>query len=392
MPKEKEKSRKPSNGKRLGRYIARSLDERERHFASIIRQRELIGRREIHRLTTVHPTLTGNAIARLIDSGLIRQGTTRTTKERGRPQMPLMIDPDRRVFLGVAISPGEVRLARIDPTGARRGDEIVQAVPQSDELISTAARLLAKNIGDAVFSIGVSFTGVVSPKDRVLLFSSSVPSGTAASLEPIYKAANDVPLILNNDMHAMAMRWLLQNNMPQGDVLIVGVGDGRLGASVLIDGQPHRGAVIAANELGHMRLAIGTDRCYCGQEGCLERIVSSRQLARFGAGSGRTLDAVLADADGEDAAIERVLSHLAGGIANAANFIRPGRIVIASAMVRHAKFQNHLLLELPKLLLPGIRQKMEIDLWPQFDLQSAENAAWLALADVFGSPFIKSGA
>jgi predicted NBD/HSP70 family sugar kinase len=386
------KANKSNNHKRIRRSVIRSLDQRERSFASIIRQRGTIGRREIHRLTTVHPTLTGNAITRLIDSGLICQGEAQATKERGRPQLPLNVDPDQRVFLGIAISPGEVRLARIDPTGARRGNEIVHRIPQSDTLIGAAAHLLAKNIDDAVFSIGVSFTGVVSPKDRLLLFSSAVPSGAAVSLEPIYEAADNVPLILNNDMHAMAMRWLLRHNTPQGDVLIVGVGDGRLGASVLIDGQPHRGAVIAANELGHMRLAVATDRCYCGQDGCLERIVSSRQLRRFGARSGRTLDEVLAEPDGEDAAIDQVLSHLAGGIANAANFIRPGRIVIASPMVRHSNFQDNLLSELPKLLLPGIRQKMEIDLWPQFDLQSAENAAWLALADVFGSPFIETGA
>jgi predicted NBD/HSP70 family sugar kinase len=390
------KNHKNSKKKKLRQSVIRTLGARERNFATIIRRQGSIGRREIHRLTRIHPTLTGNTIAKLIESGLIcedvsSQSLSSAPRERGRPQVPLRVDADRRVFLGLAISPGQVRLARVDPTGAMRGDEIVHSNSHGEALIDAAAHLLADHIDDAVFSIGVSFTGIVSPVDHISVFSSSVPSGAPVSLEPIYAAAGQVPLILNNDMHAMAVRWLLEHGSIQSDVLLVGISDGQLGASVLIDGRPHRGAVIAANELGHMRLAIATDRCYCGQEGCLERIVSSPQLARFGARSSRTLDAVLANPDGEDAAIASVLSHLAGGIANAANFIQPGRIIIASPMVRRAKFMNFLRVELPSLLLPGIREKIQVDFWPQFDLQSAQNAAWLALADVFGDTFINSG-
>jgi predicted NBD/HSP70 family sugar kinase len=382
----------PATKNRRKSRVIRSLGERERQFAWIIRREGSIGRREIHRMTGVHPTLTGHAIARLIDSGLVCDRQSAAPRERGRPQIPLQVDADRRVFLGLAIAPGEVRLAHVDPKGTPRGEEAVRLVSRSKALIQTAATLLSEQIDDRVFSIGVSFTGVVSPKDRTLLFSSSVPSSGAISLEPIYEAAGSVPLILNNDMHAMGMRWLLEHDAPAGDVLIVGIGDGRLGASLLIDGRPHRGVVTAANELGHARLGVATDLCYCGQRGCLERVVSSAQLKRFGAKSDRPLGEVIEDPGSDAPALKQLLEILAGGIANAVNFIRPGKLVIASPMVRHPAFMDYVREHLPALLLPGIREQVAIGSWHQFDLQSAENAAWLALADVFGNSFNGTGA
>ena len=103
-----------------------ALGARERRFATLLWRKGELARSEIHQVTGVHPTLTGNSVATLIGAGLLRDGRPRPTPERGRPQVPVMIDPDQRLFLGLSLSPGEVRLARIDPTGKRRGDEIVQ--------------------------------------------------------------------------------------------------------------------------------------------------------------------------------------------------------------------------------------------------------------------------
>jgi len=49
--------------------------------------------------------------------------------------------------------------------------------------------------------------------------------------------------------------------------------------------------------------------CFCGAVGCLERIVSTKQLPRFGSKSGRSLDEVLGDAGNDRATIDQVLNH-----------------------------------------------------------------------------------
>ena len=63
-----------------------------------------------------------------------------------------------------------------------------------------------------------------------------------------------------------------------------------LGSALLIDGRPNRGCVTGANELGHTRLPVETDICFCGHPGCLERIVSTEFLRRRGVPLGSLLE------------------------------------------------------------------------------------------------------
>ena len=378
------------------------LGERERQFASILWRHQMpdgagthnLSRNTLHELTGVHKTLAGYAVRRLLDSKLIREGAPEVSAERGRPMIPLQINPDGPAFVGVSIEPGEVRLCTLTPAGLVRAVETVRKHARDSSLIQLAAEMLDGAIksdvsSTGVFSIGVAVTGVVDPHRREMLFSSASPSASPISLEAIYKAAGDTPVFLDNDVHALSSRWLLNtdtNDDCDGDVLLVGLDDGRLGASLLIDHKPHRGSVTAANELGHMRLAIDTDLCFCGQTGCLERIVSTPQLTRFNAKTSRTLDEVLADPAQDERAITTLLDHLTTGLANAINFVRPARLVIASPLVRHKALTDYLHANLPPRILPGIRSRVRTSFWQQSCVQSAENAAWLALADVFGRP------
>ena len=95
-------------------------------------------------------------------------------------------------------------------------------------------------------------------------------------MEPLYEMAGDRPLVLENNMHALAAWWLLMHQAESDeDVLLVSIMDGQMGAALLIDGRPNRGCATGANEIGHMRFFVDTETCYCGHPGCLERVVST---------------------------------------------------------------------------------------------------------------------
>ncbi|MCC6239478.1 MAG: ROK family protein [Phycisphaerales bacterium] len=369
---------------------AAPLGQREHQFAGLLWRHGQLDRSDIHQITGVHPTLTGQAVAALIDAGLVRNDPPSSPGLRGRPRIPIVIDPDRRSFVGLSLSPGEVRLSRLNPLGRPKSPEIIQPVSSDrsnrDEYIRVAASILKQAIDPSLYSIGVTVTGVVDPDQKAMLFSSAAPSSSPLSLKPIYEAAGSIPLILDNDLHALSIRWLMANPTDQGEVLLVGLDDGKLGASFLLDGRPQRGSVMAANEIGHMRLAVATEQCYCGYEGCLERIISSQQLHRMGVSPQRRLDDVLADASADAPALQDVLHLLTIGLANAVNFIRPGRLVIASPLARHPIFVNYLNHHVPEHILPGLRSRVELTFWQHPYVQSAENAAWLAIAAVFAHP------
>ena len=88
--------------------------------------------------------------------------------------------------------------------------------------------------------------------------SSAIPDQRAISLQPIYDAAANCPLVIANDMQALAVRWMLTHRAEiTNDVLLVGFVDGSMGAAMLLEGRPNKGCVMACNELGHTPPASG---------------------------------------------------------------------------------------------------------------------------------------
>jgi predicted NBD/HSP70 family sugar kinase len=224
-------------------------------------------------------------------------------------------------------------------------------------------------------------------------------------------------------MHALAARWLLTHRADhQQDVLLVWIDDGRLGAAILINGRPNRGCATGANDLGHTRFFVQTERCFCGHTGCLERIVSSRFLELHdgngsngngngngngsnGSGgngsngsakvsSGVTSNATLPlvsslaeraarfDAIGHDPAIDEMTRYLACGLANAVNFVRPHQLVLVSRFTRYPAFGDALVRLTRAMVLPQLVDRVRFDLWDEPGAGSAETAAWLAMAEL----------
>ncbi len=191
-------------------------------------------------------------------------------------------------------------------------------------------------------------------------------------------------------MHAIAARWSLENRAGASeDVLLVRIADGQLGAALLIEGRPNRGCATGGNELGHTRFPdVTTPLCYCGQSGCLERIVSTTFLRQNDprhiplAGTLATWPSDRAAGSIADPAAAALIHHLAHGLANAVNFIRPHRLVLVSPFVGHAAFVEDLLRQTRELILIQLRDRARIDLWDDPPVGGARTAAWLALAQV----------
>src|SRR5215207_4876979 len=244
------------------------------------------------------------------------------------------------VGVDVAISPGRVEAGRLTLRGSLLGRPIGRNVTEPGKTVLVAQALLRETLTDQTLAVGLSVTGFVDPIERAILTSSSIPGQGSMSLAPLYETIGNRPLILENNMHALAAWWLLIHQAEADeDVLLVSIRDGQLGAALLIDGRPNRGCAIGANELGHVRFFADTDTCYCGHPGCLERIVSTEFLRRRGVASGTLLEHAARFGGGDsggngspkssksgavaaDKAVGEVLDYLSAGLANAANFIR----------------------------------------------------------------------
>src|SRR5688500_9356012 len=229
------------------------LDARQREFLRLIWRENRLSRWELHELTGVNPNAVGAEATALLELGILREATPEPVGQ-GRPRVPLEIDTAARDVVGLALSPGQVDVARLNLRGQLLGSTQSKAVADASELVSTAQRLLKSAIRDQTLAVGISSPGFLDPEHRAIRFSSVVRRHQPVNVQKLYAAAKERPIVFENDMHALAVRWLLTHQAEQSqDVLLVYIGDGRLGAAMLIDGRPNRGCLIGANELGHTR-------------------------------------------------------------------------------------------------------------------------------------------
>ena len=356
------------------------IDPRQRDILQALQKAGPSSRWELHELTGQTPNRVGTVVQSLIDQKLVRERDPEPQR-LGRPRVPLEIDPAGRHLIGLSINPDGFDLCRLGLTG-----ELLKRVAServdSATLIKSAAKSLAAAVNEETLGVGLTLPGFFDAESRTLLFSSVQRDAKPVSLRPLDKAAGDVPVVLGNDMQALAARWSLAHQAaPAQDVLLVWFDDGRMGSAFLAGGRPYRGCLSGANELGHTRFFVKTARCFCGQTGCLERIVSTDFLQRQG-GRKQTLADRAAKYVKDEVSLRPMLQYLCGGLSNAVNFLRPHRLVLVSPLATQAAFRDAVIRGTSDLLLSPLKAATAIEFWDQPAAEAAENAAWLATAEL----------
>ena len=361
-----------------------NIEANEQRILELLWQRKALSRWEIHELTGVTPNEAGREVAKLIKNGLLRERVPNVVGP-GRPRVPVEIDPVRRYVLGLAIRPGHIELARLNLLGDVLGRQTRVDVPNRDQVIPSVCRLVQEHTGKNCVGIGLSTPGFVDPDQHKIITSAAVAGETSVELEPVYAAAGGIPVTLENDMHALAARWLMTHEaFGKEDVILAFIEDGELGAAVLVNGQPNRGCVVGANDLGHTRFFVKTDLCYCGHYGCLERICSTPFLNQIDGKDQCLLERVKAFRNWREArALNRMTRYLAVGLANTANFLHPDRVVLVSPPLRYPLYRDALVGRVRRNLLSILVDRIHFDIWEQPGTEHAETAGWLALVALY---------
>lgn len=335
-------------------------------------------RQQLSELTGWRPNTVGDVSSSMIKAGLVYEGEP-VAIGPGRPSVPLHIDGNRRCVLGVAIRPGQIEACRMNLLGQRLGDAISLPLVDNENPITQVEQLVRQMIDTDIIAFGLSVTGLLDSDSQSILFSFALPNQPALSIAPIIDAAGDVPIVFDNDMHAMASRWLLTHEADEDeDLLIVHLRDGAIGAALIIDGQPNRGSVVGGNELGNTQLPVGEHKHR------LEQIFSSRMLKQWSNGDViGNLDRRLRRCADDDVALARIVDLLALGLANSVNLIRPGCLVIASEYACYSRFISRLMTLVESYTLGPLIDRMRTELWTNSAAEPAEDAGYLALAHLY---------
>ncbi|MCE9612905.1 MAG: ROK family transcriptional regulator [Lentisphaerae bacterium] len=352
---------------------------------SALRRAPGLTRGELAARTGLHSNSVARTVTRLIRQGVVRERPPSRSVRRGRPQIPLELDTQRACVGGLAIGQGAVEAIHLDLMGQPVRSAQRHIITDAGSLPRVLPALMRDVMRSAPLAVGVCVTGFVEPHTKRILFSSALPQ-REVSLAATLRRCGTTPVVLNSEVHALSARWLMNHGEAQAeDVLVVTIEDGAVGASLLVAGRPNPGCMLGGNELGHMRLAVETTRCYCGGVGCVERVFSTACLRALDGPSAATLATALATPRLSSGA-RRIIELTAQAIANVTIFARPHRVVLAGSLTARPGFQRHMDRAWRQALPAIFERRVRLDWWPIQATISAETAGWLAIARVMQGP------
>jgi predicted NBD/HSP70 family sugar kinase len=316
-----------------------------------IRDREVISRAEIARVTELQRSTVSTIVEELKSEGLIEEiGAGASTGGR-RPTL-LRLRAEGAVAVGVDVTPTHTTVASCDLLGRVLASERVENVARPEEMtarvVECVLALVARGGGGAFAGVGISLPGLVDPSTGRAVFIPFFRWRDWAVAEEIERATG-LKASVDNDANAAALAelWFGRPEVSESrDFIIALVAEG-IGTGIVFDGQIYRGERGAAGEFGHMIVGQnGPVACSCGNRDCWEAFASERAaVARYArnagavaAGESASFDEVMERAlGGEHAAIDALTetAHYLGiGISNLIVGLSPEAVVVGGRITR----------------------------------------------------------
>jgi glucokinase len=200
-----------------------------------------------------------------------------------------------------------------------------------------------------VVGLGVGASGLVDPHTGVNVVAPNL-GWRDVPLRDWFGERLELPVCVNNNVRAMALGEAMFGVGQQVRALAFVYARIGVGAGFVVDGQLYHGSAAGAGEIGHATIiAEGGEPCRCGNNGCLETLVSepavvrlAEELARHDrggvlaahlqGGEGSTIERVFAAARAGDSATRAMLDeracYMGIALANLVNVLNPELIVL----------------------------------------------------------------
>ena len=236
-------------------------------------------------------TLTG-IVTDLQRRGLVSEGAAELKSRTGRPVIPLSIDGDGWLVIGVQLDVDGVRLRMTTVGGDLRAEwhlEQQLANRPAEEGLRLVKQAVTRAVGGVVdrrriVAVEVSIPGSVARDTGVVGVSvvlgwNNVDAGRTLRGHLNRLGLTHCHLGIDNDVNHAALAAIRTelSDVTNGCCIYFG-GDRGVGGAILIDGSLFRGSHGGAGEFGHLPVEFPGRRCYCGRCGCLETRLSLSAL------------------------------------------------------------------------------------------------------------------
>lgn len=154
------------------------------------------------------------------------------------------------------------------------GPTVLGPTPLLDDLTCrVAAAIDASPVRPS--TIGVGIPGTV--RDGVVAMALNVGIDGRLDLGAELAERTGLPVHVENDVNAAALGACAASGDARSSLTFLSIGTG-IAAGTVVAGDIVRGVAGAAGEIGHVPLPGRTERCVCGQSGCIEAIASGRSV------------------------------------------------------------------------------------------------------------------
>ncbi len=314
-----------------------------------IREKDLISRAEIARVTALQRSTVSLIVEELKNIGLIEE--IEGESSGGRPPQLLSLRTAHAVAVGVDCGKKRTIVASSDLAGRILDQEEFPTDADFEttinRIIKSVKYLVNKN-GGSIEGVGISVPALVEPHSGKVLIVPHLKWREPAFAERI-KAATGLPVKIDNDANAAALAelWFGRPEVSSvRDFILVLIENG-IGTGIVFDGQIYRGKNGIAGEFGHMTIGANAPvACAAGKYDCWEAFASERSaVARYvkllkkqnGAGKISFAELVNIALEGDEkaqTALKQTAHYIGVGIANLFQGLSPEVAIVTGTIVR----------------------------------------------------------
>ncbi len=285
----------------------------------------------------------GDLVAELSALGLLGESVPTGGPRVGRPSHVVGPRRDSPFVVAIDIDVNRVVAAAVGIGGRVLTRQVIASLPgpvspeEVAQEIAAAVPALQQAVGGGArpVGIGISVPGTVERLTYVVGLAPNLGWHDAAFGELVQKAVPPLPVSVGNDADLAVLAEHSRGSARGFDDVIYLLGRVGVGAGILVDGRPLRGAGGLAGEVGHTTLDPAGPLCHCGAAGCVEMFVGDAALLRLAGSDGEVDDVLRAAAKGEDTALKAVQT-LAGSlglaVANMVNLLNPRLVVMGGSL------------------------------------------------------------
>ncbi|MEU6343406.1 ROK family transcriptional regulator [Streptomyces sp. NPDC046977] len=329
-----------------------------------------ISRVEIAQRTGLTPQTVSGIVRRLLDEQIVREDGASRVAGGGKPRTTLRVNADAGSAVGLVLDPLELTCSVVDLLGRPLVVKRRPTPPGTDpsHVVAAMAELVADVLAkagvprDKVLGLGLVTPGPIDQQSGVIVAPPQLAHWTRVPLQQMLGDATGLPVTLDNDATAAAVgeRWAGRaKGVANVAYLFFGTG---IGGGLILNHQVYRGGSRNAGEFGHSTVLSDGPECYCGNRGCLERLVNPsaivaethRRLAERSGTGGSALarsyaqDPALVDhaaiqraAGAGDpvatAVVDEAARHVASVAVSIANFIDVDLIILGGQGIQHVE-------------------------------------------------------